>query len=102
MLFEDGRFGEFDHFFGQIIGVHHPAFARFHLAVRQGDHPVGQVVTLLGPFVSEAAQDVEQALEVILLLRPDDIDGPNERVFLHFHHRSTEVLGNIEARAVGT
>ena len=62
------------HLIHKVIRIDHRALTRLHLAIRQLDHAVGQMLNIIAPLATEAHQNALQHIEVVNLLITNDIN----------------------------
>jgi hypothetical protein len=76
------------------------SFTRGHTAVGESDHAVGQVHAVLGAFVTEELQDLEDLLEVERLLRVDDVHRLGNVELVELATSQGQVFGGVETATV--
>ena len=96
------RLGLLVHLFDEVVSVDDGSLARFHLALGQFNHSVGQMVDAVGPLEAELLEDKLEDGEMVVLLVTDDIDMGVKTVLGEAAFRRAEVLGDVDRSSVGT
>ena len=100
-FFEGGGFGGGNHVAHQLIGVDHGALAGFHFAGGQVHHAVAEVMDGVGVGLAQLFEGGLQHLHVVVLLVGDDVDAAVVAKILVLELGRAQVLGDVDAGAVG-
>ena len=93
--------GDGEHLLHEVVGIHDGALAGLHLAFRQFDHAIAEVVAAFRLLETQLGEDQEQHLEVVFLFVAHRIDLTVQVVeVLEAQKGRPDVLGHVDGRAI--
>ena len=90
-----------NHAFHQVVGIHHSAFAGFHLAGGELHHAVGEMVDPFSPVVGQLFPENQlEHVEMVVLLVAHHVDHAAGMEFVVAGQGGAEILRHVYGGAV--
>ena len=97
-----GFAGSADHFFYQVVGIHHRSFAAFHFSFGKFHHAVGEMHQIFSPGKTEFVEQYGEYLKMVILLITNYIYHFLNRIFFVADFSCADVLRHVNRCAVRT